>query len=220
LYDKYITVKARFNAKKSLLKDKRLKAERDEYFATVDTKEINNQLNGIMPRKAFIPPALVYELADRATAAQLFFKPIDNFEASEVFQLRIILVNCLTRLCHLRESPRPYQARNSAATLELENTHTVPGIIPPVVMDELDTLQMPEEGLICGFCRWDKKPIGLKKRYHVYPRIDNLKKHVERWHFRGRNAGEVVACPYPDCLACLGSSNHFMSHAERVHRLR
>jgi hypothetical protein len=68
LYDKYITVKVRFNAKKSLLKDKRLKAERDEYFVTVDTKEINNQLNGIMPRKAFIPPALVYELADRATA--------------------------------------------------------------------------------------------------------------------------------------------------------
>jgi hypothetical protein len=64
LYEKYITVKARLNAKKSLLKDKRLKAERDKYFRTVDTREINNQLNGIMPKKAFIPPAVEYELAD------------------------------------------------------------------------------------------------------------------------------------------------------------
>lgn len=163
LYDKYITVKARFNTKKSLLKDKRLKAKRDKYFETVNTKEINNQLNGIIPQKTFILSALVYKLIDRATAVQLFFEPIDNFKASKVFQIQIILINCLIRLCHLRESPCPYQARNSAVTLELENTQIVLGIIPLVVIDEPDTLQMPEEGLICGFCRQDKKPIGLKK---------------------------------------------------------
>jgi hypothetical protein len=52
--------------------DRCLKALRDKYFETVDTKEIDNQLNGIMLRKAFIPSAVEYELADRASAAQLF----------------------------------------------------------------------------------------------------------------------------------------------------
>ena len=85
LYDKYITVKARFNTKKAVLKDKRLKAEHDKYFATVDTKEISNQLSGIMPRKAYILPVVEYELPDRAMAAQLFFEPLDNLEASDIF---------------------------------------------------------------------------------------------------------------------------------------
>jgi hypothetical protein len=64
LYDKYNVAKAKFNTKKSLLRDKHLKAVCDKYFETVDTKEINNQLNGIMPRKAFTLPAVVYELVD------------------------------------------------------------------------------------------------------------------------------------------------------------
>ena len=217
LYDKYTAAKVKFNAKKALLKDKCLKAVRDEYFETVDTKEINNQLNGIMPRKAFIPPTVEYELADRATAAQLFFKPVDNLEAFEVFQRRIFLAKCLTRLCHQQESPRPYKARNVATNLQLEDTQKLPGIRPVIATKEPD---MPVEGLICGFCRWGKHPVPSKKRYHVYPRIDNLEKHVERWHFRGRGAYEVVGCAYPDCTAVLGSSKHFMGHAERLHRLR
>lgn len=220
LYDKYNQAKAKFNAKKSLLKDKRLKALRDEYFETVDTQEINNQLKGIMPRKTFIPPTVEYELADRATAAQLLFEPVDSLEASELFQRRIVLVKCLTRLCHQRESPRPYQARNMAANLQLKGTQKPPRMASAMVIDEPDILDMPVQGLICGFCRWDKKPNGWKKRYHVYPRIDNLEKHVERWHFKGQSVDEVKRCPYPDCTAILGSSKTYMNHAERRHCLR
>jgi hypothetical protein len=54
----------------------------------------------------------------------------------------------------------------------------------------------------------------------VYPRIDNLEKHVERWHFRDRGPDELVVCPYPGCAAILGSSKHYMNHADRLHRLR
>ena len=85
LYNKYTVTKVKFNAKKALLKDKYLKAVHDEYFETVDTKEINNQLNGIIPRKAFILPAIKYKLMDRATVVQLFFKLVDNLEAFKVF---------------------------------------------------------------------------------------------------------------------------------------
>jgi hypothetical protein len=220
LYDKYTAARAKFNAKKTLLMDRRLKALRDKYFETVDTKEINNQLNGIMPRKAFIPLAVEYELADRATAAQLFFKPVDSLEAAEVFQLRITLVKCLTRLCYQQESPRPYQARNIAANLQVEDAQKLLEIAPKMTIAQPDILDMPEEGLTCGHCRWSKEPVPPKKRYHVYPRIDNLEKHVERWHFRDRGPDEVVICPYPACAAVLGSSKHYMNHADRLHRLR
>ena len=85
MYNKYTVTKVKFNTKKALLKDKYLKAIYDKYFETVDTKEINNQLNRIMLRKAFILLAVEYKLIDRATVVQLFFKLVDNLEAFEVF---------------------------------------------------------------------------------------------------------------------------------------
>ena len=86
LYNKYTTAKVKFNTKKALLKNKYLKAIHNKYFETVDTKEINNQLNRIILRKAFILLTIEYKLVDRATAAHLFFKPVNNLEAFEVFQ--------------------------------------------------------------------------------------------------------------------------------------
>lgn len=220
LYDKFNKSKARYNAKKAVLKDKYLKTVRNKYFETVDTKEINNQLNGVMPQKTFVPPAVEYELPDRAAAAQLLFRPVDGLEASEVFQLRIDLMKRYTKLCFQQESPRPYKATVVAANVPQKSSKLQSGTVLIQKIHDARPVDAPVDGLICGFCRWDKKAIGPKKRYHVYPRIDNLEKHVGRWHFRNRGGDELVLCPYPSCAAVLGSSKHFMSHAERMHVLR
>jgi hypothetical protein len=220
LYDKFNKSKAGYNAKKAVLRDKYLRIVRDKYFETVDTKEINNQLNGIMPQKTYVPPAVEYELLDRAAAAQLLFRPVDCLEASEVFQLRIDLMKCYTKLCFQQESPRPYKANGVAANLQQKITKPQSGPVLIQTIDEARPVDEPVEGLICGFCRWDEKAIGPKKRYYIYPRIDNLEKHVGRWHFRNRGDDELILCPYPSCAAILGSPKHFMNHAERMHRLR
>jgi hypothetical protein len=54
----------------------------------------------------------------------------------------------------------------------------------------------------------------------MYPRIDNLEKHIERWDFKELDADEVKGCPYVLCSAVLGSSKLFMSHVERMQCMR
>lgn len=220
-YAKYIRANARFNARKTLLKDKALNSAIAEYHRTVDTIEINNQLRGIMPDddEVLNPSDLTYELEERARAAHLLYQPLGNLEASDVFQRRNETIECLARLCKLRESPHFYKTKRSASELDSERHAKKPRLEQREVSHDSAT-SLPEKTLSCAFCWWSRQPIGPKSQYHVFGRIDNLEKHVERWHFKDKGACELIACPYPGCTAVLGFSKHFMNHADRVHCLR
>jgi hypothetical protein len=221
-YNKYITANAKFNARKALLKDKALNNAIAEYHRTVDTIEINNQLRGIMPNddEVLNPPDLTYELGDRARAAQLLYQPLGDLEASDIFQRRNEAIKCLARLCKLRESARWYKTKREASELESERCEKKSRLEAKATGHNIVASDLSEKTLSCAFCWWSRQKIGPKSQYHVYPRIDNLEKHVERWHFKDKDVDEVTACPYPGCTAVLGSSKHFMNHAERVHCLR
>ncbi|KAH6668513.1 hypothetical protein B0J14DRAFT_658420 [Halenospora varia] len=118
----YIKASARFNARKSLLREKLLNKAIEEFHEWVDTNEINNQLNGIMPGEVLTPPTIHYELEDRALAAELFFRPLHDLDATQVFNLRIDLIKCLTRLCTQRASPRWCQAKSEISTPHLKDS--------------------------------------------------------------------------------------------------
>ena len=219
-YNKYIKANARLNAKKAILKERALNITIAEYHKNVDTIEINNQLKGIMPNDDDIlnPPNLKYELEDRAMAARLFYQPVEGVEAKDIFCRRIDSINCLTRLCGARESPRWYRSTGNANVIEI--IEKKPRLELEGLVYGLATRELPEKTLGCAYCWYSKEKIGLEQRYHEYPRFDNLAKHIERLHFKHLRAGEVKGCGYPCCTAAFGSSKPFLNHAERTHHLR
>jgi hypothetical protein len=49
-------------------------------------------------------------MGERRTITKLLFQPIDSFEASEVFEVRLQLIHSLIQLCNQYETPRQHKA--------------------------------------------------------------------------------------------------------------
>src|SRR5437667_719873 len=77
-YQRHKSTQAGINNLKRQLSDARLNQAIQEFHDTIDTIEINNQLQGIMPTEVLVPSTMEYELEERAIAAKLFFKSLDN----------------------------------------------------------------------------------------------------------------------------------------------
>ncbi|KAH6670144.1 hypothetical protein B0J14DRAFT_112396 [Halenospora varia] len=218
----YIKANAQFNARKSLLREKLLNKTIDEFHERVDTDEINNQLKGIMPDEVLTPPTMHYELEDRALAAELFFRPLHDLNATQVFNLRIDLIKCLTRLNTQRASPRWCQSKPEISTPHLNDSKQSRQKKVENSRQLLDSQvaalqQGGEDILFCGFCRWAAEgQVGPLLRYKKWPRKDNLQKHVRRKHLRGRDKGPIP-CPWEGCSAFLGSGAQVQNHIARAH---
>ena len=63
-----------------------------EFYNMINTIEINNQLQNIMPTEVLIPSTMEYELEEQVIAAKLFFKFLDNFNESQVFWIHARLI--------------------------------------------------------------------------------------------------------------------------------
>src|SRR5437762_3299989 len=77
-YQRHEAIQADINNLKRQLSDACLNQAIQEFHDTIDTIEINNQLQGIMPTEVLTPSTMEYEIEERATAAKLFFKSLDN----------------------------------------------------------------------------------------------------------------------------------------------
>jgi hypothetical protein len=65
----------------------------EEFFATVNTEDVNKQLKGILPSaKVLTPSTIKYELEERATVARLFFECHDDLKELELFQMHIEII--------------------------------------------------------------------------------------------------------------------------------
>jgi len=186
-----------------------------QFHKTIDTIEINKQLNGIVLDDGnHVTPVLEYELVDRAAAAKLLFQPLEGLEAFWVIQMRFDAIKHMVKLCHQRATPHYYKSRRE---LPLAESHI------PLRLDlqtTPDAVNISQKGyLICAFCRWGRDVVGSHQQNHVFLRIDNLHIHIKRWHFEKVKAKKVVACPYPGCSAPIKSVMHFKSHAKHKHGL-
>ncbi|KAH0558787.1 hypothetical protein GP486_004570 [Trichoglossum hirsutum] len=108
-YDQHKLIQADINNLKHQLSDMCLSQAIQEFHNIVDTIEINNQLQSIMPTEVLVPSTIEYELKEQAVVTKLFFKPLDNLDESQVFRIRARLIWNLIRLCKRQETPRSYK---------------------------------------------------------------------------------------------------------------
>ncbi|KAH0559988.1 hypothetical protein GP486_003490 [Trichoglossum hirsutum] len=224
-YLRHKSIQADINNLKRQLSDTRLSQAIQEFHDTVDTIEINNQLQGIMPTEVLAPSTIKYELKERSIAAKLFFEPLDNLDESQVFRIRARLIRNLTRLCKRQETPRSYKKaipRKRQCTLyEDEHIEAVqkPKKIPRIDSTITESRELSEgDTLCCPFCRCDEEA-GLQKRNFLFARIDGLRKHIQEQHLNLRAPGEGLVCPFQGCSAVLVGTMHFLNHSKHQHKL-
>jgi hypothetical protein len=218
-YEKY---QKRITSLRKTLEAKRLKEAIAEFHKTIHGKEIAQQLSGPKPTKdALAPSPIQYELEERAEVARLFSEAPHVTNREELFQLRMKLVSALARLCNRRESPRRSKVKLPRANSKTNSQLQASFQLDSVVHHDVSVEATPSEsqasrlaGKICPFCRWQDSEVGEGQRYKKW-RIDSLAKHIRSQHLQ--RIEMPFRCPYGDCLAVLGTDEHFANHSARAH---
>ena len=91
---------------KNRLTEARFRKELQAFHDTVDTTEVDRQLQGILPSELLTPSAITYELQERAAVVELMFASLEDFSENKVGQVRVQLIEPLAQLCKRRESLR------------------------------------------------------------------------------------------------------------------
>jgi hypothetical protein len=224
-YQRHKATQADINNLKRQLSDARLNQAIQEFHDTIDTIEINNQLQGIKPTEVLAPSTIEYELEERAIAAKLFFKSLDNLDESRVFRIRAKLIRNLIRLCKRQETPRSYKGttlqKRRRALDEDEYIQSIekPNKVPRIDGAIAESQKLLESGaLYCPFCRCDEEA-GPQKRNFLFARIDGLRKHIREQHLDLRVINEELICPFQGCSAPLTGTMHFFNHSKHQHGL-
>jgi hypothetical protein len=191
-----------------------------DFFATINTEDVNKQLQGILPSTEVLTPSTIkYELEEQATVARLFLECHDDLKELELFQMRMEIIRNLIILCRRQEScwlstGIRHRISNKDKSSMVVQTRSVATEIGHSVLDE----QLRLSTLYCPFCRCDNEA-GPKKRYKLFSRIDSLRKHVQIQHLEYRRPDEGFNCPYQGCMTPLKGTIHFLNHTALQHSL-
>lgn len=241
LYKKYEETKRKIVSTYQRLYRVRLDSAIREFHESIDTIEIARQLSGKAAAEVLTLPAVEFELRERATIANMLFKPAQDDKA------RVRFVRTLARLCQKQETRQPkafkrkkvgliaYEADGSSFSnkrkkctdgLEKSPLHQV----CEIVKEELDVPQPVEDVLevrsgqlyptvlphpVCLICIGNEE-FSYERRIRHVPRRDVLKKHVEN-HFRLSELQSEFVCRHPSCSDMLFGMMHFKRHAFDVH---
>jgi hypothetical protein len=92
-YKKHKKLQAQINSLKQKLKAEQFDKTTKHFWATVYTKEVNKQLQGILLSTELLAlPTIKYKLKEQATVAKLFLECCDNLNKFQLFQMCIEII--------------------------------------------------------------------------------------------------------------------------------
>ena len=104
LYDRYKAIEREINGMSNKLRRKRLDRAIQDFHDSIDTIEVNKQLDGITTTNILIQPTIRYEIRERATIVGLLSQPIDELDEEKALKIRTKFIRNLVRLCQRQES--------------------------------------------------------------------------------------------------------------------
>ncbi|KAJ9641087.1 hypothetical protein H2199_005755 [Coniosporium tulheliwenetii] len=106
LHTRYEEIKRKINNMTNTLRRKRLDQAILDFHDSIDTIEIDRQLNGIGAPDTLPQTVEQYELRERAAVARLLCQPLDGLDEAHAMKLRSVFIRNLSSLCHRQESQR------------------------------------------------------------------------------------------------------------------
>ncbi|KAI9784184.1 MAG: hypothetical protein M1839_002690 [Geoglossum umbratile] len=116
-FDRYKAVERKINNMSIKLHRERLDQALRDFHDSIDTIEINKQLDGITAADVLTQQTIQYELRERATVAKLLSQPLDVLDEERALKIRVKFIRNLVRLCQLQESRRYAASRQKKLQL-------------------------------------------------------------------------------------------------------
>ncbi|KAL2364863.1 hypothetical protein RJZ56_002210 [Blastomyces dermatitidis] len=186
---------------------------REDFFATIDTIEIERQLLGLSfsnELQVEDPKNVQFVFKERKRLSQNLFRSSDCRveDHTEIYARRVQTIQDWVSLCSLREGPRKRRAASADSGIDLAFDEII----------DADTFPALCPGTQCLFCLGDDQ-LPLSGRIYSFSRPDHLRRHVQDCHFRYLDATAPLWCPHPSCLELLDGVQDFQGHALQVHNV-
>lgn len=182
------------------LRTAKLKECRNEFFDTIDTQEINEQLDlSLLDLNAteWTPPKVEHCLTEQKRVAGLLCKQ-PTHQAS--LEDRIETITALVVLCWVQEAPYPQKRIHDRTWgIKIEDTTPEPEPVPMICITTK-----------CLFC------------FKKFTRPRKACEHVEKLHLKYYELDDPIPCPHLVCKkdgVILGGHMHFKYHAATTYNI-
>jgi hypothetical protein len=208
---------------KKHLKEATFTGARNEFFDTIDTLEINKQLNTSlldMKQDTYEPERIVHRLKERRRVAELMQAPSQELSEEDDILRRVILINALIDLGRVERVPSEnlVPKKSAQVTITSKSQESSP-----------DDPARSEQGLSPSPEPRDR-PISLTNRHCLFCVFEpnyqcyftttrKAREHFEK-HLRHFKRDEFISCPDKFCGLAFRGHRAFKSHAEKVHSIR
>ncbi len=200
IHDLYKEARDALQCTKVKLRTATLKESRNEFFDTIDTQEINKQLDlSLLDLNSteWTPPKVEHCLTERKRVAELLSQK-STHQAS--LEDRIETITALVALCRIQE---PLYKR--------KHTHDRTwGIIVGKTTPETKPVPIICKSTECLFC------------FKQFTRPRKAREHVEKLHLKHYKLDDLIPCPHPICKmdeVVLSGHMHFKYHAATTHNI-
>jgi hypothetical protein len=231
---------------KAKLKNGAFTAARDVYFATIDTLEINKQLDPSpldMDQGTSEPTAIVHRLKERRQIAELIqlpfqdpaanatvLKDLDENQVLTEKQLtflnfsskkddvgqRIVLINALIDFGRVEKVPSERTLSETESQCTANDNQTSSCEVTPSSQQDHSSSPEPRDGPICLTNRHCLFCVFEPNFQCYFATPRKAREHFEK-HLRGVKRDEPILCPDKFCNLVLRGHQALKNHAQRVH---
>ncbi|KAJ5127951.1 hypothetical protein N7448_008730 [Penicillium atrosanguineum] len=208
---------------KKKLKEAIFTGARNDFFATIDTVEINKQLGPSlldMKQDIYEPERVFHCLQERRRVAELMQAPCQELSEEGDISRRVILINALIDLGRVERVPSENLVPKKLVQVTITSECQEPSPDDPA---------RSEQGLSASPEPRDR-PISLTNRHCLFcifePNYQSYfastrkaREHFEK-HLRHCKRDEFISCPNKFCGLAFRGHRAFKSHAEKVHSIR
>jgi hypothetical protein len=208
----YNSINCKINSLSKKLRRERLNQAVRDFHGSIDTIEINKQLDGIIPADILTQSIFQYELGERATIVKLLSQPLDGLDEGSALKIRTKFIRNLSKLCQRQES-RWYAASSQK---ELSLSRFEDGEAEEGALGGKRKLSETGDNDIRKKSRFLKAAFDAE---NVQEPKDNAQTSLVQ-----DDSVEIIHNPYPMeftdmvCLICIG--NEQSSYAERMRKYK
>jgi Protein of unknown function (DUF3435) len=217
IYEMHQKAEANLRRQKVKLRRSAFKESREQFFETIETRDINEQLDlsllSLDP-EGLKPEMVEHELTERKHISELMCNEPSHLNEEASLQRRIGTIEALVVYCRVREAPRqrrPTPCRDwgivdQESDLELEQGPvSAPDLFPMICTSTQ-----------CLFCLGNTG-LSFESRTFCFSRPRKAREHVEQKHLRFFASSDQILCPHPKCQEVLHGIMHFKNHAATAH---
>ncbi|QSS59407.1 hypothetical protein I7I51_08842 [Histoplasma capsulatum] len=185
---------------------------RVEFFAKIDTIEIERQLLGLSLADDLKveDPVVQFTCVERARLSRSLFRSLASSteEEHKPHPHRMQVIRDWTALCNLQGIP--HRQRDSRCELVglKEEPSSIDGDMTPAVCPATQ----------CLFCLGNEQRASNSRPYS-FSRPDKLRRHVYDCHLRYLASDACFPCPHPACSENMWGTTHFKDHAAVIHKV-